>query len=239
MAISEAVVGIIGAAIGAGGAVIAQVTTGAFTSRRERVRLNWEVAKQEREWGLHTEERFLSVKQELYVGYALICNGFLSYIYLLTEHSDDEPSEKRRLEKQREAFPDVSGLERLRQTIELMAPKGVYEYVDKSSATLIKVANAVAVPGASISERRKLNSQAIRECMEMRDAMRADLQGVEDRLRQAKAKDVDASAGTTPTHHHWWQRADLPANSLARTEIERSAFESFLVVDQPQSVAVI
>ena len=50
---------IIGAAIGAGGAITAQITTAIATARRERSRLAWEKERQDREWKLREEERWL------------------------------------------------------------------------------------------------------------------------------------------------------------------------------------
>jgi hypothetical protein len=49
---------LVGAAIGAGGAVVAQVTSAVFTARRETARLEWEKGKHERELKLRESERF-------------------------------------------------------------------------------------------------------------------------------------------------------------------------------------
>lgn len=57
---------LIGAAIGAAGAITAQFTAASYTGRRERARLEWEKKRQERDWKMRQDERFLNLKRELY-----------------------------------------------------------------------------------------------------------------------------------------------------------------------------
>jgi hypothetical protein len=78
---SEAASVIFGALIGAGGAIVAQVTTAVATARRDRFRLDWEKERQAREWEMREEDRFLAVKQEQYAGFGAAVGDFLPYLY--------------------------------------------------------------------------------------------------------------------------------------------------------------
>ena len=74
---SEATAVIFGALIGAGGAIVAQVTTAIATARRDRSRLDWEKQQQNREWDVREEERFLAIKQEQYARFGAAVGDFL------------------------------------------------------------------------------------------------------------------------------------------------------------------
>jgi hypothetical protein len=93
MAASDAVPVIIGAGIGAGGAVIAQIISSVFNAKRERRQLDWETKRQERAWKMQQEERFLKLKQELYATVALTANNFLAYIYYPIDYPNSDPPE--------------------------------------------------------------------------------------------------------------------------------------------------
>jgi hypothetical protein len=65
----------VGAAIGAGGAVPAQIVASIFTARRETDRLKWDKQRQDTEWELQKDERFLALKQDLYANFAAVASG--------------------------------------------------------------------------------------------------------------------------------------------------------------------
>ncbi len=77
---SEATAVIFGALIGAGGAIVAQVTTAIATARRDRSRFDWEKQQQNREWDVREEERFLAIKQEQYARFGAAVSDFLEYM---------------------------------------------------------------------------------------------------------------------------------------------------------------
>jgi hypothetical protein len=86
MASSDTVAALIGAAIGASGAVAAQIVSSWFTARREAWRLQWEreqqvrrdparVFDQRRDDERRTSERFLDIKRELYSRFLTLCSS--------------------------------------------------------------------------------------------------------------------------------------------------------------------
>jgi hypothetical protein len=77
---SETTAVIFGALIGAGGAIVAQVTTAIATARRDRSRLDWEKQQQDREWDVREDERFLVIKQEQYARFGAAVSDFLEYM---------------------------------------------------------------------------------------------------------------------------------------------------------------
>jgi hypothetical protein len=73
---SEAAPVIFGALIGAGGAIVAQIATTIATARCDRSRLDWEKERQNREWDMREEERFLVCCALSSVGYSYLFMGW-------------------------------------------------------------------------------------------------------------------------------------------------------------------
>jgi hypothetical protein len=69
-----------GAAIGAGGAVIAQALASAFNGRQEARRLAWDQAKQQREEMTRRIELFLDAKRSLYGNFLAIASEAIAYL---------------------------------------------------------------------------------------------------------------------------------------------------------------
>lgn len=132
MPASDAIPVIVGAAIGAGGAVIAQVTSAIFTARRETARLEWEKRRQERDWQMHEDERFMHLKQELYTSYSVLADQFWVTAEKLIEYTEG------RAESEKPKIPDWDELDKLGWGIQLIAPKEVSDATMKCSLKLLE-----------------------------------------------------------------------------------------------------
>lgn len=203
MAASDAVPVIIAAAIGAGGAVIAQVTTAVFTARRENARLTWEQERQAQEWGLRKAERFLTLKQELYSNYALLINNCLGYINeRVGIPSIPLPSGEKR------DFPDLTELERIKSNIDLIASDEVSRPVGMCYGAVVGAAYSASISGFSAEKHKKDADEGIEAWWKAYHAMRADLLGDEEALQRAieihgrRRKAPDAEA---PTKQPRWR----------------------------------
>jgi len=185
MPTSDAVPVIIGAAIGAGGAVIAQVVSSLFTARRERGQFDWEKKRQEREWEMRKEERFLRLKQEAYSDIMLMANTFLTYIYYAVDYAHSEPDEPR------PAVPNLQEMLRLRSNIEIIAPKEVSEPVRTAVVKLIETKDVSDSPHLSLERIAKEANEAESKWREAYRAMRADLYGGEEHFNKTEAKELD------------------------------------------------
>ena len=172
MAASEVAPVVIGAAIGAGGAVLAQVVTSVFTGRRETQRLEWERGRQDREWEIRRAERFLDLKRELYSDFLAQAGEFVSFI----TRAEDPPGSPQ------PELPSPGKLHQLRANIRLIAPQDVYVKADVAALALIGAAWALTPTGAStdLEEARKEAASAQQALTGARRAMRHDLRGEEE-----------------------------------------------------------
>jgi len=170
VAASDAVPVIVGAAIGAGGAVLAQITASVFNARREREQLDWEKQRQGREWELHRLERFQDLKQDLYASYSLIACQFSSYNGRVMLERKINQSDSPKLKP-----PDLGELSKLGATIELMASKGVSrpvrEYNDRQLDFVLLAAN----PSSPLEKLQQESYKASAAWEAAHRAMRADL----------------------------------------------------------------
>jgi hypothetical protein len=195
MTTSDTIPVIIGAAIGAGGAVIAQVVSSLFTARRERGQLDWERNRQEHEWKMRKEERFLILKQEAYGSVMLMANTFLTYIYYAIDYARSEPVEPR------PTLPNLQEMLRHRSNIEIIAPKVVSDPVRIAVIKLIEVKGVSDSPQLSRERIKKEADEAESKWREAYRAMRADLHGGDERFSQAGAKELDLPPDDEPPAH--------------------------------------
>ena len=174
---------IIGAAIGAGGAVIAQVTSAVFTARRETERLKWERERQARDWKLRKSERFMSLKQELYSRYLSITYKPIMALSLLTNREyNDKPDWQKTLPRFKGSFE--ADLNALRSNIRLLAPPKVADRVEYAHALMLVAMLKAAINDSSLEWRHKLADDSLRAWQQLSDLMRADLRGDEEALLQ-------------------------------------------------------
>jgi hypothetical protein len=193
---------IIGAAIGAGGAVLAQITASVFSGRRDTRRLRWEQETKRRDWEMHSAERFLDLKRELYSDYLAQANEFVSYINRI----NDPPG------LPRPELPDIEKLHRIRANIELIAPREVSIKVDMAGIQLIGAVWALTPASARTDpdEGAKEAVEAKQALTAARRAMRADLGGEEDRyFGPAGHAGLEKVPPDPPPAHvlPWWRRA--------------------------------
>jgi hypothetical protein len=81
MAASDAGAIVLGAAIGAGSAIVTQVIALIAESKRERKRVQREQERFDRELELRRDERFLDIKQDLYSRLGLLASELINYTY--------------------------------------------------------------------------------------------------------------------------------------------------------------
>lgn len=209
MATSDAVPVIVGAAIGAGGAVIAQVTSAVFTARRETARLEWEKQRQAREWKMREAERFMSLKQELYGRYiSLTYRPIMDTLELTRREYATQPDWHTLVPEY--VGPLQEEIDNLRWNIRLLGSPVVAERVEYSNAAvLIAISEAGRPDRHTIERRHELADQALRAWQQVSKAMHADLRGDEQALermaveiygKRRTATDTGASA-TQP----WWR----------------------------------
>ncbi len=90
-------IAIVAAAIGAGGAVLAQIVAQAFTSRRERERFQWEVAHAEAEDKRRKTELLFETKRTLFTEVVLLANR--RNRWLREQYGDEDFASKQSLEE--------------------------------------------------------------------------------------------------------------------------------------------
>lgn len=191
MAASEAVGVIIGAVIGAGGAVITQIVAAAATGRQEQTRLDWEMRKQEREWALRKHERFLTLKQELYSKVVFAGDRLDGYALRIIDSPGAVGNKGTTAE-------DLADFWRVRTDIDLLVPKAIGDDITIAGGLFSFLVDAK--PGEDL---KALPTNARNTWTAARDAMRADLQGDVDRVERAKVEKADVDADARPVHH-WW-----------------------------------
>jgi hypothetical protein len=201
MTAPEAVPIIVGAAIGAGGAVAAQITVSIFAGRRETKRLNWERERQDLDWQIREAERFLSVRQDLYGQYVDLANRFLSHARQVNR--DEEGRDPKEVE-----WPDVRELRRLRWTIELLGSPLVQDRVGESYTALLTAVDA-AERRMPDETREETMGQAQDAWRAVTRAMRADLHGDQEldyfRRPQRPAREVPLAPPPARVGPPWWR----------------------------------
>ena len=201
---STATVAIIAAAIGAGGAVAAQVTTAVATAKRERSRLAWEKDRQDREWKLREEERWLSEKRELYASFGAAVNEFLTYISMWLNAPDLSQPE----------LPDREALDRIKSNIELMAPEEVYRSANFCVASIMTAVWYVRIGGVSEDELKGYYEAASSAWRNVHQVMRRDLLGDRQRLNLPVPKKADRPPEELPRHKWLWWRREAETTDL-------------------------
>jgi len=170
---------IIGAAIGAGGAVTAQITTAIAAARRERSRLEWEKECQDREWKAHEKERWMAEKQQLYSTYGTAVHELLSFInakIVKTNSAALEPPKQ----------PDLEALNRINANIELMAPEEVATPALRCASQLMMMVYWInAKYNMPTDQLKELADTVTRNWWDVHYAMRSDLHGAKSRFKLA------------------------------------------------------
>jgi hypothetical protein len=179
---------LLGAAIGASGAVVAQVISALFTARREAARLAWEQEKEERNWKFREAERFLSMKQELYSRYISLTYAPIMKTIDLTRHEyTDAPDWHKQVPEY--VGPLMDEVDQLRWDIRLLGSPVVFERVEYSNAAILVAISEAGRPDRSTLERRhEFARTALDAWQQVSDAMRADLRGDEESLRKIRER---------------------------------------------------
>ena len=167
MAISDTVAVLIGAVIGAGGAVLAQITASIFSGRHDTKRLEWEQAKEAREWDRRRAERFLDLKRELYSDFGAQASRWSSFI----SRAQDLP---------RPELPEVEKLHRVMSNIELIAPPAVNVRVRMAGVELIGAVFGTFASDMTPEQIKEEGSKASSSLARAKSAMRTDLRGDEE-----------------------------------------------------------
>jgi hypothetical protein len=163
MAANETAAALIGAGIGAGGAVLAQVVASIFTGRRDTERLRWEQARQDREERLRREERFIELKRELYGRYLTMVNKIWDFVVTV-------PRDK-------SAIPDMLELQRIQTDLDLIAPGDLAKKTREARLMLIAVVKVVEQIPSEHHVGEAVFEQTRVYIGEARSAMQTDLRG--------------------------------------------------------------
>jgi hypothetical protein len=185
IAMSEAAAVIFGALIGAGGAIVAQVTTGIATARRDRSRLDWEKERQDREWGMREQERFLAIKQEHYARFGAAVDEFLLYVFSMLHRNEWIALP---------LTPDLPHLEPLgliSSNIELMAPEEVWRPVELCLSRIMNTTWAIDAGDITPDDLSQAYDEARSAWQDALHAMRQDLHGYRQRFNRPAPGAVD------------------------------------------------
>ena len=163
---SEATAVIFGALIGAGRAIVAQVTTAIATARRDRSRLDWEKQQQNREWDVREEERFLAIKQEQYARFGAAVGDFLEYM---------DPSVSPESSYCAVLRPDLEPLSLIMTNIDLVAPEEVSRPAWLCINHITNFIQSIDAEDATPDDLNQDHNEARSAWQDARYAMRQDL----------------------------------------------------------------
>jgi hypothetical protein len=165
----------VAAALGAGGAIAAQVVAAAFTARRETRRLRWDQDRHKEESRRARAQQFAADKRELYGRYLRL--SYPQIAAALEYTRSDSPREG--LFQRARQFGDIEPeLEQLRWDISLLGGPRVTQMVELSHALLVIVMLQIAAHEEWPREKRHATAkEALSRWQETRAAMRADLAG--------------------------------------------------------------
>ncbi len=198
MTASDTVPVVVAAAIGAGGvvggAVITQITWVVFTARRERTRLDWDTDRQEREWKMRKEERFLHLKQELYSNFIRVVDQYLLAVSSVISDPDKYEDEFKLLPSPRE-------LQRIDANIQLIAPSDVQDAATYCYMAILEVALHVKRMNDDV---RPLAVKAQRARSDVQLAFERDLQGEREVVKHVRG--ITVPSPSPEESREWWRR---------------------------------
>lgn len=228
-------VALMAAAMGAGGAVLAQIIGSAFTARRESKRLEWEKSAKQQEWGHERAQRFLDQKRDLY-------GQYLGLTYKLGNDVSPKLEEEERTGQYRTlnaSFSDhVDDLDALRWTLNLIAPAQVRGSIELTYVHVVLAHLVYYRPDKySKQHRKRTATSAMSAWHDMHSLMRADLDSdpnALDRTARAFRGRTRTSGDGPPSEEHAKIKAKLdelrdvpdsfpPAKQEAGTHHEKGA----------------
>ena len=185
---------LLAAAIGAGGAVVAQVIAALFTARREAARLEWEKSKQEHDWKLRETDRLLAAKQALYSRYiSLLYRPVMDTVQLTRKEYASEVNWHDLVPAYVGSLADE--IDDLRWNVRLVGSPIVAERVEFSNAALLVAVSEAGRPDrTSLEKRREFAERALAAWRQVSEAMRADLRGDDAALEQLHSRAVGRRA---------------------------------------------
>ena len=195
---SNTVLVLLGAGIGAGGAVAAQVIASIFTARHDTKRFRWERQAKETEWANQKAERFLAQKQQLYSDYAVLVNRFLDYI---GRNLGELPKPVTR--------PDAEELDRITASVEMIAPARLGMHASLVRSMMLNSADKsddLSLTEDQADEVWQNAEASSRGCI---DLMREDLTGEKRRFFFAKGDLDNLPPDKPPGRLPWWTRRKL------------------------------
>jgi hypothetical protein len=196
MGTSETGVLIAAAAIGAGGAVMAQIVSAVITGHRDTKRFQWEQETKDRELEMQKAERFLNQKQELYSSYGSLIEECMNYT---SRHI--EPTQGLRPPE----LPDIRALQKARSNIQLIAPDEVSRPVIMAYACVVGALWSSTSEHLSQQRRQTEADAGVRVWSQAFEAMRADLQGEKRRYFQRTGGEVVSPDPPPARLLPWWR----------------------------------
>lgn len=196
-------VAVMAAAMGAGGAVLAQLIGSVFTARRESKRLEWEKSAKQQEWDHQQGQRFLDQKRDLY-------GQYLGLTYKLGNDLSPKLEEESRTGQYQTLSASFSehadDLDALRWTLNLIAPAQVRGSIELTYVHVVLAHLVYYRPDKYSSQHRKRTAaSAMRAWHDMHSLMRADLDSdpnALDRTARALRGRTRPSADGSPSEEH-------------------------------------
>lgn len=203
-------VAVMAAAMGAGGAVLAQLIGSAFTARRESKRLEWEKSAKQQEWSQQQAQRFLDQKRDLY-------GQYLGLTYKLGKDVSPKLEEEGRTGRYQAlnvSFSDhADDLDAFRWTLNLIAPVQVRESIELTYVHVVLAHLVYYRPDKySRQHRERTAASAMSAWHDMHSLMRADLDSdpnALDRTARAFRRRTRSSGDGSPSDEHAKIKAKL------------------------------
>lgn len=181
---NQAWIPVISGAVGAGGAVIAQVVSAIFTARRESKKLRWDKTVLEREWKHRTLERFDEVKTKVYAEFlSLLYSTTLDILTARPRDLDKLPPESKSKHRARQDMPsrmdkNYYAIMHHKNQIGILSLQ-VGEYAQNAFRTYARFLDSLRNTDMTYSEYFELYGDAIKAESRLRKVMRQDLAGEE------------------------------------------------------------
>ncbi|GAA4695647.1 hypothetical protein APR04_002586 [Promicromonospora umidemergens] len=175
----EAMLSLTSAALGAGGAILAQAVAEFFSARRDRRRLEWEKTQRAEDVRLTQTARFEQSKLDAYRRYLNLLYPSISTLQHMVEYPDEPvPSRLRRYDQ-----PFREEVESLRWEVSLLGDHRVTSAVEASHALLLVALIQFVSPDDWPHEKRvRTAKDALRAWQHTSHVMRADLKGDQESL---------------------------------------------------------
>jgi hypothetical protein len=180
MAASDAGAIVLGAAIGAGSAIVTQVIALIAESKRERKRVQREQERFDRELELRRDERFLDIKQDLYSRLGLLASELINYTYYPIDSLAMPQLEA-------VSLPDLQEMKRLQSNIDMIVDKNRSRDINLAIIKLIGASATTHRDDVPQGDKTREADAARARWWSAQAGMRRDLSGDKEYFKRSKA----------------------------------------------------